>query len=60
MVVTILAILCFIVLGFITVDPDSLVSVRGLAIVDAKDVIRLVPDGDNPIVIGSPRANAIS
>lgn len=44
----------------VTVDPDSLVSVRGLAIVDAKDVIRLVPDGDNPIVIGSPRANAIS
>ncbi len=44
----------------VTVDPDSLVSVRGLAIVDAKDAIRLIPDGDNPIVIGSPRATAIS
>lgn len=43
----------------VTVDPDSLVSVRGLAIVDAKDAIRLVPDGDNPIVIGTPRASVL-
>ena len=44
----------------VTVDPDSLVSVRGLAIVGDKDTIRLVQDGDNPIVIGVPRASAIS
>lgn len=44
----------------VTVDPDSLISVRGLAIVDANDSIRLVPDGDNPIVIGSPRASVMS
>lgn len=44
----------------VTVDPDSLISVRGLAIVDANDSIRLVPDGDNPIVIGSPRASVMT
>ena len=44
----------------ITVDPDSLISVHGLAIVDSEDSIRLVADGDNPIVIGVPRASVLA
>lgn len=44
----------------VTVDPDSLISVHGLAIVDADDTLRLVPDGDNPIVIGTPRASVLT
>jgi len=34
--------------------------VHGLAIVDADDTLRLVADGDNPIVIGTPRASVLS
>lgn len=46
----------------ITVDPDELISVQGLAIVDPKSPakIRLVADGDNPLVIGTPRRTAVS
>jgi len=43
----------------ITVDPDSLISVHGLAIEDSPGKIRLTADGDNPIVIGVPRASVI-
>jgi hypothetical protein len=46
----------------ITVDPDELISVQGLAIVDPKSPtkIRLVADGENPLVIGTPRRTAVS
>ncbi len=44
----------------ITIDPDSLVSVHGLVIVESPTKIRLVADGDNPIVIGVPRASVIT
>ncbi len=44
----------------VTVDPDSLVSVHGLAIVESPTKIRLIADGDNPIVIGVPRAQPVT
>lgn len=44
----------------ITVDPDELVSVQGLAIVESPTRIRLVADGDSPLVIGVPRRTAVS
>lgn len=43
----------------ITIDPDALVSVHGLVIVESPTRARLVADGDNPIVIGVPRASVI-
>jgi hypothetical protein len=43
----------------ITIDPDALVSVHGLLIVESPTKARLVADGDNPIVIGVPRASVI-
>jgi hypothetical protein len=43
----------------ITIDPDALVSVHGLVIVESPTKARLVSDGDNPIVIGVPRASVI-
>lgn len=44
----------------VTVDPDSLISVQGLAIVERDDSLRVVADGDNPIVIGVPRARSMA
>jgi len=44
----------------ITVDPEELVSVHGLAIVESPTRIRLVADGDNPLVIGTPRRSAVT
>ena len=43
----------------ITIDPDSVVSVHGMLIVESPTRARLVADGDNPIVIGVPRASVI-
>ncbi len=44
----------------ISVDPDSLVSVRGLALVDAAGKIRLVGHGEElPLRIGTPRRSAV-
>ena len=44
----------------ITVDPDALVSVHGLAIVESATSMRLVADGEKPIVIGVPRRNTVT
>jgi hypothetical protein len=44
----------------ITVDPDELISVQGLAIIDSPTSIRLVADGDKPLIIGTPRRTAVS
>jgi hypothetical protein len=44
----------------ITVDPDELISVHGVAIIEAPNKIRLVANGDDPIVIGVPRKTASS
>ena len=44
----------------ITVDPDELISVDGLAIVESPTKIRLVADGDTPLMIGVPRRTAVS
>jgi len=43
----------------ITVDPDMLVSVHGMAIVESPTKIRLVADGEHPLVIGTPRRMAV-
>jgi hypothetical protein len=42
-----------------TVDPDSLVSVSGMARVEGPTKIRLVADGDKPLVIGVPRKSPV-
>ncbi|MEO8703726.1 MAG: hypothetical protein ABI867_26990 [Kofleriaceae bacterium] len=44
----------------VSVDPDSLVSVTGLAIVEGPTKIRLVADGSQPLIIGLPRKTAIT
>lgn len=43
----------------VTVDPESLVSVRGKAVVESPTRIRLVPEGDQPVRIGVPRRREI-
>lgn len=42
-----------------TVDPDSLVSVSGMARVEGPTKIRLTPDGERPLVIGTPRKSPV-
>jgi len=44
----------------VTIDPDELISVHGLVVVEGPDRIRIVPDGDTPIVIGTPRRSVVS
>ena len=43
----------------ISVDPGSLVSVRGKAVVESPTKIRLIADRDQPLVIGTPRKSPI-
>jgi hypothetical protein len=44
----------------ITVDPDSLVSIHGRVVVESPTKVRLVADGESPLVIGVPRASVMS
>jgi hypothetical protein len=46
----------------ITVDPDELISVQGLVVIDPQSPtrIRLVADGDRPLVVGTPRRTAVT
>jgi hypothetical protein len=44
----------------VSVDPDSLVSVTGLAVVEGPTKIRITADGDRPIIIGVPRKAAVA
>lgn len=43
----------------IAVEPDSLVSIHGRVVVESETRIRLVADGDTPLLIGTPRAGVI-
>ena len=43
----------------ISVDPGSLVSVRGKAVVESPTKIRLVADREQPLVIGTPRKSPV-
>ncbi len=44
----------------VTIDPDELISVQGLAIVESPTSLKLVADGDKPLVIGTPRRTAVT
>lgn len=44
----------------ITVDPDLLVSIHGRVVVESPTRIRLVADGDRPLVIGAPRTRPMT
>jgi hypothetical protein len=43
----------------VSIDPDSLVSVTGMAKVESPTKIRLVANGDQPLMIGLPRKTAV-